>query len=61
MIGRPMPSVTESEGSPDPDGCRNHADVGSLHHDVDAGVWYECVLDERTGLITWAILPPSND
>jgi hypothetical protein len=41
--------------------CRTLDDVGSLHLNRSGRVWYECVFDARRDLITWAILPPTDE
>lgn len=49
---------TAVQGStPDQTECRGSADVGKIHHDEDADVWYECVFDPRRQVYTWAIVP----
>jgi hypothetical protein len=50
-------AVTQSDGPPDPCQCQGEADVGRLHHDLTAGVWYECMFDARRETFTWAALP----
>lgn len=54
-----MPSGPRS--GPDSERCRAAGDVGQLHYDAIAQVWYECVLDVRHDCYTWAILPPGEE
>jgi hypothetical protein len=50
-----------TEGSiPDPDECREPADVGKIYHDAAQDIWYECVFDRRKQVYTWTILPPGD-
>ncbi len=46
--------------APDPEECREPADVGKLHHDGDQDIWYECFFDKRKGVYTWAIVPSTE-
>lgn len=47
-------------GPPDPGSCLGSADVGNIYHDEADDIWYERVHDTRRGVITWAIVAPTE-
>lgn len=48
-----------AQGSaPAKDECQGPADVGTIHHDEDQDIVYECVFDPRRRIYTWTIVPP---
>lgn len=55
------PSVSVSDGEPDPEACRGEGDLGKLHHNAKDDVWYEGSFDPRRSVYTWAILPPTDE
>ena len=52
------PGSSQSAGLPDPSQCASDEDLGKLHHDTQSDIWYECFLDTRRSVYTWAALPP---
>lgn len=54
--------LSESDGPPPPPGqCKDATDVGRIHHDEIADIWYECAFDDRRRVYTWVILPPGDE
>jgi len=51
-------SRPERGSAPDPSECRSQADVGTIHHDEERDIWYECIFDPRRKVYTWTIEPP---
>lgn len=35
--------------------------MSAIYHDRLVDTWYECMLDKRKRVFTWAILPPVDE
>ncbi len=55
------PTVSVSDGPPEPASCTSADDIGRLHHNETDDVWYECVFESRRRVYTWTMLPPADD